>query len=163
MKTQKLNLFIVEDNLLLGMALEDFLIKRFGDFIKISNFLTWKSCSEKIDDKTNIVILNHSPTNKPGLDIMKSIKDINPGTEVIMLSAHEDVSLAIDSFRANSNDMAVKEFNSRKRIALRVKRILMAPIIIIVKELGLSERLAMFLLSFVTVGIVVLCALHFIK
>ncbi len=162
MKTIKLILFIVEDNLLLGMALEDFLIKRFGDYLKISNFLKWENCLEKIDDKTNIVILKHSPSIGPGFDILKSIEEINSGTEVIMLSEHEDVAGAIESFRSDTK-MEVRGIASRKRIAAHVKRILMAPIRIIEKELGLSERLAMFLVTFITIGAVVLFVLRFIK
>jgi DNA-binding NarL/FixJ family response regulator len=95
-----------------------------------------------------------------GLNVLKSIKEINKNTEVIMLSDQEDIALAVESYQAGANNTVVKGTGSRKKLSIHVKRILMAPIRVIVIELGLSQRLAMFLMSFVTVGVVVLFALY---
>ncbi len=163
MKTKELNLFIVENDLLVGMALEDYLKKRFASCIRISTFKDGESCLEEVDSNTHVVILNHSLEGAKGLEVLKSIKETNPNTEVIMLSDREDIALAIESYQAGANNTVVKGTGSRKKLAVHVKRILMAPIRIIVMELGLSKRLAMFVVSFVTVGIVVLCVLKFIN
>jgi DNA-binding NarL/FixJ family response regulator len=163
MKKKELNLFIVEDNLIAGMALEDHLVKRFGGCIHVSTFKDDESCLEEIDSNTHLVILNHSLEASKGIEVLKSIKEINANTKVIMLSDKEDIALAVESFQAKANHTVVNGTGSRKKVSVMVKRILMAPIRIIVIELGLSQRLAMFLLSFVTVGVVVLSTLYIIN
>jgi PleD family two-component response regulator len=160
MKTNELNLFIVEDNLQAGIALEGYLKKRFGKCIRISTFINGEQCLDEVDSNTHLVILNHSLESTTGLEVLKSIKEINTNTEVIMMSDKEDIALAIESFQAGANNSVVKGTGSRKKVSVLVKKILMAPIRIIVIELGLSQRLAMFLMAFITVGIVVSCGLY---
>lgn len=163
MNTKELNISIVEDNETIGKQLKDYLVKRFGSCIRVSTFRNGESCLDEVDSNTHVVILNHSLEGTNGLEVLKSIKEINTNTEVIMLSDREDIALAIESFQAGANNTVVKGTGSRKKVSVLVKRILMAPIRIIVIELGLSQRIAMFLMSFVTVGIVVLSALYIMK
>jgi len=163
MQTQKLNLFIVDDNKSAGEELANYLRGKFGNRLKITTFTDGKSCLEEVESDTHIVILACSPEDKNGLLILKSIKAANPATEVVMLAEREDIVMAIESFKAGAKDLVVKESGSEKKISYIIRRIVMAPIRIIVKELGLSQRLAMFLLTFVTVGIVVWVALSIIK
>ncbi len=163
MKKKELNIFIVDENLMASLALEDYLIKRFGNCIRVSTFKNNESCLQEVDNNTHVVIVNHSLDQTTGLDTLKSIKEINSNAEVIMLSDKEDIALAIASYRLGAKGTVIKGTGSRKRVSIVVKRILMAPIRIIVKEVGLSERLAMFLTSFVTVGVVVLFTLFITK
>jgi DNA-binding NtrC family response regulator len=162
MKTQKINLFIVDRNKA-GEELRNYLSDRFGNRVKIIVFTDGKSCLEEVESDTHIVILTCSPEDKNGLLILKSIKAANPATEVIMLSEHEDIALAIESYRAGAKDLVVKGADSEKKLTYIIRRVLMMPIRIIVKELGLSQRIAMFVMSFITVGIVVLFGLYYIK
>jgi DNA-binding NtrC family response regulator len=163
MQTQGLNLFIVDDNTSMVTALKQYLINRFGISVQISTFSDGESCLEKVDEKTHIVILDHFMQGKNGVEILKSIKTINPKTEVIMLSSNEDMAVAIESFRAGATDYVVKGPSSWKKITKLVNHIITAPIRIIVKEFGVSKFMAIFLLTFVTMGIVVFTVLHVMK
>lgn len=155
MKTPSLNLFIVDDNSSAIEELKKYLQNRFGEGIRILTFGNKKSCLEKIDDDTDIVVLNDIVKGENGLEILKSIKDINPDTEVIVLSEHKDITLAIESYRAGAKGMVVKGLGSGRKIAALVARIFTAPIRVIEKELGLSQRIAIFIMIFITIGVII--------
>jgi DNA-binding NarL/FixJ family response regulator len=163
METQGINLFIVDDNKLMVTTLKHHLQNRFGVSVKISTFNDGESCLEKVDSETNIVILDYFMEGKNGLEILKSIKTINPKTEVIMLSSNEDIVLAIETFREGAKDYIVKGQGAWKKITNVVSHIITEPIRIMVREFGISKYMAVFLLTFVTMGIVVFCVLHAMK
>jgi len=164
METQAINLFIVDDNQSMVSNLKQYLQSRFGNVLKISTFNDGKSCLKKVDDATDIVILDGYLNGESGLDVLKSIKEINDKTQVIMLSSNEDIAMAIDSFRMGAKDYVVKGSpGSMKRVGRLIGRILTGPIRIIVREFGVSKFVAIFLLTFVTMGIVVLCVLQAMK
>jgi len=163
METHGMNLFIVDDNRLMVTDLKHYLQNRFGNSIQISTFSDGESCLEKVDQKTHIVILDYFLEGKNGLETLKSIKKINPKTEVIMLSGNEDVGLAIETFRAGAKDYVVKGQGSRKKIIKLVNFIITEPIRIMVREFGVSKFTAIFLMTFITMGLVVVLVLHNMK
>jgi len=161
MQTPSLNLFILDDNKSAAEELKAYLLRRFGKGISILIFNDRESCLGKIDQDTNIVIVNNIINDENGVDILKSIKKINPETEVIMLSEHESISSAIESFRAGVKGWVIKGPGSKKKVVSVITRIFKFPIRVIEKELGLPQRLAVFLLSFVTVVAIVLIYYYF--
>ena len=163
MQTQGLNLFIVDDNKLLVADLKNYLKTRFVVSVKVSTFFNGESCLEKVDKDTHIVILDYFMEGKNGMEVLKSIKTINPATEVIMLSGNEDIAIAIDSFRNGANDYVIKGTGSWKKIAKLVEYIITAPIRLLVREFGVSKYMAIFLLTFVLMGIAVFLAMRYVK
>lgn len=161
METQGIKLFIVDDNRLMVSTLKQYLQNRFGPTMHITTFSDGESCLKEIDSDTNIVILDYFMNGKNGLDILKLIKAINPKTEVIMLSSNEDVGLAIETFRAGAKDYVVKGEGSWGQITYLVNLIITEPIRIMVREFGVSKFTAIFLLTFITMGITVFCVLNF--
>lgn len=159
MVTDVLNLYIVDDNVSMVTALKHYLQKRFGHGLKISTFYSGESCLKKINKDTDIVILDYYLNGKNGLETLKSIKEINPETEVIMLSSNEDVAMAIESFKEGARDYIVKGPSAWKKLAALINNIFTAPIRIIVREFGVSKFTAIFLLTFITMGIVVIVVL----
>jgi len=162
MKTQALNLYIVDDNLLMAAGLRNYLVTKFGSNLNISTFLTGASVLEKIDKHTNIVILDYFLENENGNDVLKSIKSINPATEVIMLSSNQDMGIAIDAFRKGAKDYVVKGEKSWLTLYSLVYSIITYPVRIMVKEFGVSKFLAIFLLTFLLTGLAVFIAMRFI-
>ncbi|MFI5141576.1 MAG: response regulator [Bacteroidia bacterium] len=163
MQTQGLNLFIVDDNKSLVTALKLYLQSKFGISLKISTFNDGESCLESINQDTHIVILDHLMAGKTGVEVLKSIKTINPKTEVIMLSNHADMATAIESFRAGAVDYIVKGPSSWNRVTKLVNQIITAPIRLIVREFGVSKFVAIFFLTFFTMAMVVATTLHYMK
>lgn len=163
METQGTNLFIVNNNESAAADLRLYLKNRFGADLKITTFNDGESCLLKVNDETHIVILGYYLEGKNGLEILKSIKKINPDTEVIMLSSNDDIGLAIETLRAGAKDYVVKGEGSWKRISNLVSNILLAPIKVIVREFGVSKFTAIFLTTFISMGIVVIIAMQLMK
>jgi response regulator RpfG family c-di-GMP phosphodiesterase len=163
MKTQSLNLFIVDDNLSTVKELKDYLLHRFGEGIRILTFNNSKSCLEKVDENTNIVVLNSHIQGENNADVLKSIKESNPETEVILLSEKNDIASAIDMYRSGARGLVIKGRGLGKKTGDLVVRIFTAPIRIIERELGLSERIAIFIMSFLTIAVIVVLYFIFIN
>lgn len=163
MEKQGINLFIVDDNKLLAIDLKHYLQNRFGEDVNISTFNDGDSCIAKIDKNTDVVILDYCMDGKNGLEVLKSIKTINPKTEVIMLSGNEDMAIAIETFRSGAKDYVIKGNGSWKKITKLLQLIITEPIRILVREFGVSKYMAIFLLTFVVMGVVTWSVLHMIK
>jgi DNA-binding NarL/FixJ family response regulator len=157
METKKLNLFIVDDNQLVVADLRYYLGNRFGADIEISTFDNGEDCLALVDKDTHIVILDYYMEGKNGVEVLKSIKAINPETNVIMLSGNEDMAVAIESFRAGAKDFVLKGIGARSKVTMLIYQILTAPLRIMTREFGISRYLSIFLLTFATVGIAVAC------
>lgn len=152
MSIQGLNLFIVDDDMLMVTGLKNHLNTRFGNDLNISTFSTGESVLKEIDKDTSIVILDYFLNGQNGNEILKSIKNINPKTEVIMLSSNEDIVVAIESFRKGATDYVIKGRKSWDKISSLVYKTITYPIRIIVREFGISKYLAIFLLTFMIMG-----------
>jgi response regulator RpfG family c-di-GMP phosphodiesterase len=155
MKNHVINLFIVDDDVLSTTMLKHHLNEKFGTAINISTFTSGKSVLEKIDKYTSIVILDYYLEGENGNDVLKSIKEINPKTEVIMLSSNEDITIAIESFRKGATNYVIKGEKAEKKITHIIYDIIAYPIRFIVREFGVSKFLAIFLLTFFIMGIAV--------
>lgn len=155
MNTAGTNLFIVDSDRNAVNGLQQYLNNRFGTSLNISTFYTGESCLKKIDNNTGLVILAYFLDGIKGNEILKSIKLINPKTQVIMHSSNDDMGIAIDSFRKGATDYVVKGDNSWKKISSLVNKIVLYPVKILVSELGISKYLAMFILSFAGLGLIV--------
>lgn len=117
MQTRRLNVFIVDDNKLMDISLKQYLEARFGKSVSISIFYDGKSCLEKVDKNTDIVILDYflDCENKNlgnGIQVLKEVKKINPKTEVIMFTSNENAGQAIKSFRAGATGYIVKGYKA---------------------------------------------------
>ncbi len=163
METQGMNLFIVDDNKLVVADLKHYLQEKLGVSLNISTFNDGESCLQKIDKETHIVILDYFLNGQNGLEILKQIKAKNPKTEVIMLSSNEDIALAIQTFRNGATDYVVKGQGSLKKISRIVYNIITAPILLLVREFKVSKYMAIFLITFVTMGIAVVIGMQFMK
>ncbi len=155
METQGINLFIVDDNRLMVADLKYYLKNRFGNAINVSTFDDGESCLINLKKDTHIVILDYHMEGKNGLETLKLIKEKNPKTEVIILSRNEDIAIAIETFRQGAKDYVIKGQGAWKKVTKLINLIITEPIRIIVREFGITKFAAIFLLTFVTMGVVV--------
>lgn len=133
MKTQPINLFIVDDDNLLVLDLKVYLKHKFGEGLNITTFNDGESCLAILDKETHIVILDYFMSGKNGLDVLKAIKTTNPKTEVIMLSTNEEIAVAVEAFRSGAKDYVVKGEGYWKKILNLVGSVITKPIRVIVR------------------------------
>jgi DNA-binding NtrC family response regulator len=158
-----INLSIIDENKQALSNLKHYLETKFGSEIKVSIFKDGESCLRNLTKQTQIVVLNPVLKDKEGLEVLKSIKKINSKIEVIILSSDENISNAIELFRSGAKDLVTNGKGSWKRIAQLVTHLVTAPIRILVKEFKISKYMAIFLLTFITMGIIVFLVIRFIK
>ena len=64
-----------------------------------------------IDKKPPIVLTDIKMPNMDGIELLKKIKQENPETEVIMITGHGDMNLAIKSLKNEATDFITKPIN----------------------------------------------------
>lgn len=160
MKNQILNLIIIDNDTSMAIGLQTFLTQRFKLDLNISLFNSGTVALKSINAGTDIVILDYDLKYENGNEILKEIKLINPSTEVIMLTSNEDVRIAIESFRKGARDYVIKG-NSKawKKVSKIVYTIIIYPLQIVVKEFRVRKYLAIFLITFLIIGIIVFLTL----
>ncbi len=133
-KESDINIYLVDDDELLNKILRT-KFEQAGGY-KIYSFTNGESFLEhfikrKFNKKQiHIVILDYllkSSDNlqtKNGLDILKTIREINPEVEVIMLSGVEDVDVAANAIKCGAISFVRKNENSFLRIQNNVKFII---------------------------------------
>ncbi|MCE3226371.1 MAG: hypothetical protein K0S32_922 [Bacteroidetes bacterium] len=154
MKSQKMNVFIVDDDASMITLVKNHLAKRFGKELTISSFDNGESCLEELNENTHVVILDYYLNGKNGLDILQLIKKKNPATEVIMLSNNEDIVAAIESLKRGAWDYIIKDTGSLKRISALVNR-LSESIRIVPEPAKLSNYGAFLFFTFTTMAIAI--------
>ncbi len=118
MKLEKI--LVVEDNETMRIGIEESLkregysIKSFENGIDALNDLQFESAALAIVD------LKMDPMN--GIEVLKKIKELNPKTEVLMISAYGTVEDAVKSMHLGAVDFLTKPF-SPDELRIRVKKI----------------------------------------
>jgi DNA-binding NarL/FixJ family response regulator len=113
-------IFVVDDDEMLSMALEDYLERRAHHDIHLFN--TGEECLEHLDEHPDIIILDYNlnSVNKNaanGLIILESIKKHNGNVKVVMLSSQDATWIILQTVKAGAADYVVKDENAFERIA----------------------------------------------
>ena len=58
-----------------------------------------------------VVLTDIKMPGMDGIDLLRKIKQLSPDTEIIMLTGHGDMDLAIDSIRNDATDFLLKPIN----------------------------------------------------
>ncbi|MBI2271150.1 MAG: hybrid sensor histidine kinase/response regulator [Bacteroidetes bacterium] len=125
---KEVKIFLVDDNKMFVNALKHSLTRGSNNITDIKTFFTGEECLQSIDYNPTIVILDYYLNSKfpdalDGLQILKSIKQSHPGTEVIMLSSQDSIRLAADTLKHGAYDYITKGEGSFIKIRNLVKHI----------------------------------------
>lgn len=151
METKGLNVVIVDDNQSMVIALKHYLSDKFGERLKISTFFDGESCLENINERTDVIILDYFLKGKNGNEILKSIKERNPRTEVIMLSSDENLETAIQSFKLGAKNYIVKSNSAWNKVTRLINSVLEKPGDS-VKKYEIPVLASIFLWTFLIIG-----------
>lgn len=119
MKTEKIKLFLVDDDALLLKSLEiEFL--QHADFI-IETFPTGELCLKNLDHNPDIIVLDYHLDGiesgvMNGIETLDEIKKINPDIPVVMLSSQDKIDVAVNCMHHGAYDYVVKSETSFMRL-----------------------------------------------
>ncbi len=103
--------FLVDDEPIQNEMLKDYLSEKFE--YKIKTYDTGEGAVKDLNLNPSIVVLDyhlnaHLPNAQNGVEVLKSIKSINPNTKVIMLSGQDKIEVAVESIKNGAYDYVIK-------------------------------------------------------
>ncbi len=103
--------FLVDDEPIQNEMLKDYLSEKFE--YKIKTYDTGEGAVKDLNLNPAIVVLDyhlnaHLPNAQNGVEVLKSIKSINPDTKVIMLSGQDKIEVAVESIKHGAYDYVIK-------------------------------------------------------
>ena len=111
MKTEKINLFLVDDDAVFLKSLEiEFL--EHADFT-IETFATGELCMASLSHSPDVIILDYyldgiDKNAMNGIETLDKIKAFNPDIPVVMLSSQDKIDVAISCMHHRAFDYVVK-------------------------------------------------------
>lgn len=108
---QKRTIFLVDDEPIQNEMLKDYLSERF--VYDIRTFDNGEDALKQMHLGPEIVVLDyhlnsHRSDAKNGVEVLKTIKELHPGVQVIMLSGQDKLDIAVDSMKYGAYDYVVK-------------------------------------------------------
>jgi two-component system OmpR family response regulator len=126
MKTEKIKLFLVDDDAIFLKSLEIKFLQE-GDF-SIETFATGELCIEHLANKPDVIILDYyldgiETKAMNGLLTLDRIKEFNPDIPVIMLSSQDKIEVAINCMHHKAFDYIVKSETAFVRLQKTISNI----------------------------------------
>jgi two-component system, OmpR family, response regulator len=108
---QKIKLFLVDDDAVFLKLLEIEYLQNAG-FV-IETYLSGELCIENLHHKPDVIVLDYhlNGSNKKAMDGMKTLDNIktnHPDIPVVMLSAQNDIGVALNCLHHKAIDYVVK-------------------------------------------------------
>ena len=124
MANSKLNpqykIYVVEDNTLYAQILKKQLI---DDGYHVKVFHNGRDFLANLDEKPDVVTLDYTLPDMTGYDVLKKIQRRMPGTNVIIISAQENITTAIDLMKNGAYDYIMKAPDTREKLSNVIKNI----------------------------------------
>jgi len=115
-------IFVVEDDMLY-LTLINKELEKMG-YQNVRSFSTGKEAMHNLDRKPDVALLDYFlEKDFTGMDILKKLKQRFPDTQVIFLTASDDVNIAVDTMRNGAYDYIVKGDTAFIRIRHLLKKI----------------------------------------
>lgn len=121
METETLRIFLVDDDLF-SLHLYSGYIRNLG-YGNLSLFQDGSACLNSLSNDPDIIFLDHNMDNLSGFEVLKKIKRYNPNIYVVMLSAQESITTAVESLKYGAFDYIIKGDNDYERIENVIYRI----------------------------------------
>jgi len=113
-------ILVVDDEQLIRWSLNE---RLSHEGYKVVEADTAKAAIERHAEGVDLVILDYKLPDGDGISVLKAIKDADPETLVILLTAHSSVDMAVDAMKHGAYHYANKPFNLDE-IALLVEKAL---------------------------------------
>ena len=114
MKSKSISIDIVEDDAFYGSVLSHYL--SLNPDYQVRKFTTAASFLKVLHEKPDVVTLDYSLPDATGDSLLKQIKEISPETKIIVVSAQEDIKVAIDLLKKGADEYIVKDKETQDRL-----------------------------------------------
>jgi DNA-binding NtrC family response regulator len=121
---ENLKVFIVDDDPFSRMLYHQHLLNL--GFKNNCLFENGPDCIEQLSQQPDIIFLDYDMKPYNGLEILKIIKEFNPGIFLLVVSAQKDVQIAIKAIKFGAYDYIAKGKNDLEMISKVVNNIAMS-------------------------------------
>ena len=113
-------IFVVDDDEMMSVALEDFLTRKTHHDVHLFN--TGEACLEHLDEQPDIIILDYNLNSvykdaANGMKILEAIKKEDRSIRVIMLSSQEAYGTALQTITKGAEEYVIKAQDAFEKIA----------------------------------------------
>ena len=113
-------IFIVEDNKLYAQILKKQLV---NDQFQVKVFYNGRDCITHLREKPDVITLDYTLPDMTGHDVLKEIQKESPSTNVIVISAQENITTAIDLMKNGAYDYIMKAPDTREKLSNVIRNI----------------------------------------
>ncbi len=113
-------IFVVEDNTLYAQILKKQLV---DDGFNVKVFHNGRDFIASLDEKPDVVTLDYTLPDMTGYDVLQKIQKRMPGTNVIIISAQENINTSIDLMKNGAYDYIMKAPDTREKLSNIIKNI----------------------------------------
>ena len=114
-------IFLVDDELF-SLNFHRQSLENLG-YSNITLFLSGTTCLNNLHKKPELIFLDHNMDDILGFDVLKKIKRYDSDLFVVMLSAQEEMEIAIDALKFGAFDYIIKDDNTLIKIQKVMERI----------------------------------------
>jgi DNA-binding NtrC family response regulator len=104
---KELTVFIVDDDPFC-LRLYQKHLEEIG-FTSIYSFKDGQDCINNLTEDPAIILLDYNMNNMTGLEVLKKIKRFNPDIFTVLVSAQEDMQIAINALKYGAFDYIIKD------------------------------------------------------
>lgn len=112
--------YIVEDNVLYARVLKKQLS---DDGLQVKVFHNGTDFIKSLGDKPDVVTLDYTLPDMTGKEVLAKIQEKLPSAQVIVISAQEDISTAIELMKNGAYDYIMKAPDTREKLSRVIKNI----------------------------------------
>jgi len=111
--------FVVDDDEMLSMALEDYLTRKTMHEVQV--YRTGEECLAHLREQPDVVILDfhlnsESKDAADGMQVLQAIKKINKYIHVIMLSSQEAYGTALQTISKGAEEYVIKDEGAFEKV-----------------------------------------------
>lgn len=112
--------FVVEDNVLYAQVLKKQLV---DDGYNVKTFHNGRDFLANLDENPDVVTLDYTLPDMTGYDVLRKIQKRKPDSNVIVISAQENITTAIDLMKNGAYDYIMKAPDTREKLSNIIKNI----------------------------------------
>jgi DNA-binding NtrC family response regulator len=114
-------IFLVDDNVF-SLSIYQQGLENLG-YTDLSLFFDGTHCVDNLHQKPNIVFLDYNMDDMSGLEVLEKIRRYDPDIFVVIVSAQEDLNIAVNVLKHGAVDYIVKDEREMERMEEVINRI----------------------------------------
>ena len=114
--------FIVDDDIFCANLHELYLLNL--NYTDITYYSNGTDCLNNLDQKPDIIFLDHNMEDITGFEVLKKIKRQNPNIYVVMISGQETIKTAVDALKYGAFDYIIKDNMVSEKMNLIITKII---------------------------------------